>query len=493
MAPQARARPRAAPTAGRAPTERVSIADVTLDEIESVAQIGSYAADLLTGRWASSAGLDAIFGIDAAFERSVESWASLIHPRDRAAMVDYLTGDVAARGRPFDRQYRILRADSGEERWVHGRGRLEVDGSGRPVRMLGTIADITEQHRAQEALRASEARYAAILEGTAEAILIADSATHRYRWVNAAACALLGYTREELLAMRVHDLHPAVALPTILAKFGEVVDGQISEGRAVPCLRKDGSMLFADIRSSTATVEGVPCNIAFFTDVTELRELDQALRRSERNLAEAQRIAAIGSWEWDLATGTALRSEELHRIYGVDPGELAATSEAVFPLVHPDDRARVEAFVRAAIAGGGRHDLEYRVVRPDGRVRIIHEQAEVHRDAQGVGIRMFGTTQDVTDQVTAEAERSRLAMAVEQTSDAVLITDLAGTIEYANPAFEAISGYRRSEVIGQNPRILKSGRQSAAFYRAMWDHLAGGRNWTGRFINRRAAGSLCQV
>jgi PAS domain S-box-containing protein len=493
MARQARTRPRAAPPAGGQRAEPVAIADVTLDEIESVAQIGSYAADLVTGRWAGSAGLDAILGIDAAFERSVEGWVSLIHPDERAAMVTYFTEEVAARGQPFDRRYRILRADSGEERWVHGRGRLEFDGSGRPIRMLGTIADITEQHRAQEALRASEARYAAILEGTAEAILIADAATYRYVWVNAAACALLGYTRDELLGMRVHDLHPASALTTILSGFGEVGDGRISEGQAVPCLRKDGSVLFADIRSSTALVAGALCNIAFFTDATELRELDQALRRSERNLAEAQRVAAIGSWEWDLATGTALRSEELHRIYGIAPGELAPTTEAVFALIHPDDRARVEASVRTAIAGGDRHALEYRVIRPDGRIRIIREQAEVHRDAQGVGLRMFGTTQDVTDQVTAEAERSRLAMAVEQTSDAVLITDLAGTIEYVNPAFEAVSGYRRAEVTGKNPRILKSGRQSAAFYRAMWEHLAGGRNWTGRFINRRADGSLYQV
>ncbi len=261
----------------------------------------------------------------------------------------------------------------------------------------------------------------------------------------------------------------------------------------MPCLRKDGSLLLADIRSSTAVVDGVQCNIAFFTDVTGLRELDRALRRSERNLAEAQRIAAIGSWEWDLTTGTALRSEQLHRIYGVEPGGVAPTTEAFFALVHPEDRARVEASVQAAIAGGGRYGLEYRIVRSDGRVRIIHEEAEVEHDAAGAPARMIGTTQDVTDQVTAEAERSRLATAVEQASDAVLITDLAGTIEYVNPAFEAVSGYSRAEVIGQNPRILKSGRQSAAFYRALWDHLTGGRNWTGRFINRRADGTQYQV
>ena len=83
------------------------------------------------------------------------------------------------------------------------------------------------------------------------------------------------------------------------------------------------------------------CDIGFFPDVTELR-------RNERNLAEAQRIAHLGSWEWDLATDTALRSEELHRICGVEPGTIAGTTEAFLAFVHPDDRGRVEASARAA-------------------------------------------------------------------------------------------------------------------------------------------------
>ncbi|MGO9180543.1 MAG: PAS domain S-box protein, partial [Candidatus Limnocylindrales bacterium] len=276
------------------------------------------------------------------------------------------------------------------------------------------------------------------------------------------------------------------ALPMILARFGAVVDGQITEARDVPCLRKDGSVLLADVRSSFANVDGVPSNIAFFTDVTELR-------RSERNLAEAQRIAHIGSWEFDALTDRAQRSDELHRILGVEPGAISGESEAFYAFVHPDDRARVQASEQAAIEGRGRHDLDFRIVRPDGNVRIVHEVGDVIRDAQGAAVRITGTVEDVTERVAAEAERNRLAAAVEQTSDSVVITDLAGTIEYANPAFESISGYRRDGVIGQNPRVLKSGHQSAAFYRALWNRLTRGKSWTGRFINRRADGALYQV
>jgi len=380
---------------------------VTLDEIEAVAHIGSYALDIPSGRWVSSKGLDAILGIDTTFERSIESWASLVHAEDREAMVAYFGNEVLGRAQPFDRQYRIVRADTGEDRWVHGRGALDLDTSCRPVRMLGTIADITEQHRAQEALGASERRSSAILEGIAEAILIADAETRRYRWVNPAACALLGYSRDELLTMRVEDLLPAAASPVISARLGTVANGQITEAREVPCLRKDGSLLLVDVRSSTATVDGVPCSITFFAE-------GSTLRRLERNLAEAQRIAHVGSWEFDPSTGLAHRSDELHRILGVEPGSIAGTSEAFFAFVHPEDRGAVQASEQAAMEGRGRHDLDFRIVRPDGTVRIVHEVGDVLRDEQGAVVRMTGTVEDVTERIAAEAERARLGAELER-------------------------------------------------------------------------------
>ena len=336
-------------------------------------------------------------------------------------------------------------------------------------------------------------RLAPLFEGAAEAILIADSDTYRYRWVNEAACALLGYTRDELLALRVHDLHPPDVIAAVLARFALARDGRVAEGRGVPCRHKDGSVVLVDIRASTLEFDGAPCNIAFFTDVTGLQDLEARLRRSERNLAEAQRIAHLGSWEVDLATQTVHRSAELHRIVGVAPGTLPGTADAFFAFVHPDDRERLVASEAAALAGNAPHDLTFRIVRPDGSVRLVHEVGEVVRDAAGGSLRLFGTIEDVTERAAAEAERARLAAAVEQTSDAVLITDLQGTIEYVNPAFERMSGYLRDQVLGRNPRILKSGQQSEAFYRALWTRLTRGEAWSGRFINRRADDARYQV
>ena len=358
-------RSRSSPTrpAGRQAQQAARLA-LALDDVEAVAHIGSYVTDLIAGRWVSSPGLDAMLGIGANFDRSVEGWASLIHPDDRESVLAYFAEDVVARRQPFDREYRIIRPDNGEERWVHGLGRLKLDADGRSQHMLGTIADITDRRRAQEALIRSELRYATIFEGALEAILIAEQATKKFRWVNDAACALLGYTRDEFRQLTIRDIHPAAALPALLDDF-EARTASSGVSRSVPCVRKDGTRLLVDIRASAADIDGVPCLVGFFSDVTELRSI--------------------------------------------------------------------------------------------------------------------------------EAHDRQLAQAIEQTSESVIIADLAGTIEYANPAFERMSGYSSDEVVGQNPRILKSGRQSAAFYRALWRRLASGRSWRGTLFNRRKDGALYEV
>jgi len=122
-------------------------------ESQSVAQVGSYVLDVPAGVWESSPVLDGIFGIDEGFERSVESWLTLVHPDDRQMMGDYFAHDVLEEHGRFDKEYKILSNDDATERWVLGLGILEFDAEGQPLRMVGTIQDITERKRAEETIR----------------------------------------------------------------------------------------------------------------------------------------------------------------------------------------------------------------------------------------------------------------------------------------------------------------------------------------------------
>ena len=453
-----------------------------LDEVESVAQIGSYSLDITTGRWVSSNGLDTIFGIGAAFQRSLEAWVSLVHPADRDMMVAYFNDDVLGQGRPFDKPYRILRADTGEERWVHGRGALEFDKSGGPARMLGTIADITDQKRTQEAVILSELRYAAIFKGTHEAILIAEAATRRFRWVNPAAAALFGYARDELLEMTIDQLHPPDELPAVQAHFEAILANHQGDVRDIRCLRRDGSVLVASINGSAILIEGVRYVVGSFTDRTELHRLEIQDRMLARAIEQTTEAVLITS-----PTGEIEYSNPAFRqLAGRGPeGSLGGSAMALGNLM--SGAATEEA--RRAISIGQSWNGDGIINRADGTQRVAEVSVTPVFNADGTMTGLINMLRDVTDERHRAAERQRLVAAVEHTSDSVIISDLAGTIEYVNPAFELASGYRSDEVIGQNPRILKSGHQSTAFYRAMFRRLARDQTWTGTLINRRKDGS----
>lgn len=124
-----------------------------LSEAQRIAGLGSYALDIASGKWSSSAVLDEVYGIDAAYERTVAGWAALIHPEDRAMMMDHYSREVIGDHGFFNKEYRIIRQADQAERWVHGLGHLELDDQGHPQRMHGTVQDITERRRAEAALR----------------------------------------------------------------------------------------------------------------------------------------------------------------------------------------------------------------------------------------------------------------------------------------------------------------------------------------------------
>lgn len=141
------------------------------------------------------------------------------------------------------------------------------------------------------------------------------------------------------------------------------------------------------------------------TDITERRRIEDEMKHSRARLAEAERIARIGSWEWNLTTGQMACSEGLLEIYGIGAEDFDASYKpGGSRYVHPDDRALVEAEMNEAVAAGTPVDFEYRVIRPDGHIRRLHSRAELTVDSDGRPLRLTGTVQDVTElRAAAEA------------------------------------------------------------------------------------------
>jgi PAS domain S-box-containing protein len=139
-------------------------------------------------------------------------------------------------------------------------------------------------------------------------------------------------------------------------------------------------------------------------ELAERKRAEEALRQSEASLREAQRIAHLGNWQWNVTTNELRWSEEVYSIFGLAPQQFTATYEAFLERVHPEDREKVTQAVRQTLGAGQPYRLDHRVVRPDGEVRIVHERAEIVRDATGKTIQLVGTVQDITEQKRIEAE-----------------------------------------------------------------------------------------
>ncbi len=137
-----------------------------------------------------------------------------------------------------------------------------------------------------------------------------------------------------------------------------------------------------------------------------------------------------------------------------------------------------------------RRNIEHRIICKDGSVRWVSNHCSVVVDEKSGGIWMDGFMLDITELKDTEKERDRLFAAIEQSAETVVITDTDGTILYANPGFERITGYSRRDAIGKNSRFLKSGRHDREFYKELWDTIKSGKVWEGKFANKKRDGSL---
>jgi PAS domain S-box-containing protein len=194
------------------------------------------------------------------------------------------------------------------------------------------------------------------------------------------------------------------------------------------------------------------------------------LTESATRLREAQRIAHMGSWDWDIVANEVRWSDEVYRIFGLGPQEFGATYDAFLASVHPNDRKSVQERVDAALQDSAEYSIDYRILLPCGEVRHVHEQGEVTRDLDGRPIRMVGTVTDITERKRAEQERDRLS---DLSLDLICVAGFDGYFKSLNPAFERTLGYANDELLGK-PFVEFVHPKDRAATLAEMDRLASG-------------------
>jgi len=188
-------------------------------------------------------------------------------------------------------------------------------------------------------------------------------------------------------------------------------------------------------------------------DITERKQAEQALRDSESRLSVAMAAGQMGSWEWRIADNAVSWSEALEEIHGLQPGTFAGSFEAFLADGHPDDRAGVQETIARSLETGT-HEIEYRIIRPDGEMRWVLGRGQLVRDASGTPSRMVGVCMDITERKQAELAALRLGAIVESSDDAIVGKDLNGVITSWNAGAERIFGYRADEAVGRTVRLI---------------------------------------
>ncbi|MBW2741051.1 MAG: PAS domain-containing protein, partial [Deltaproteobacteria bacterium] len=154
------------------------------------------------------------------------------------------------------------------------------------------VYDITEQKAAQEAIRESEERYRSLFEFGMDGILIADIETKRFEYANPALCKMLGYSAKELVkGMSISDIHPKDNFEHVISEFEAQARGEKTLAQNIPCLRKDGTIIYADINTTVALVDGKKCNIGFFRDITERKAAEEESKKRADELEKFNRLA----------------------------------------------------------------------------------------------------------------------------------------------------------------------------------------------------------
>lgn len=272
---------------------------------------------------------------------------------------------------------------------------------------------------------------------------------------NPAAERLYGYSAEEALGASIIMLVPperrggsGSLLATVRA--GEVVRQVDTQRMAKDGRRIDVSISMSPIRDEAGGIVGAA---AFTRDIRMRIAAEERLRRSEAQLAEAQELAALGSWEWDLRSDEVTWSPQLYRILGRDPDRSAASNEGYFDAVHPADRAMAEAAIQDTLASGRPLDYECRAVQLAGVERVIHARGRAVTGDSGKLVRVVGTVQDITGLSQArrrleQANRQNEAL-LSSVADGIYGLDLEGRITFANPAATTLTGYTVEQSLGR--------------------------------------------
>src|ERR1700681_4428044 len=381
-----------------------------LAEAQRLSHTGSFGWKPSTGEILWSEETLRIFQYDRATKPAIELVLQRVHPDD-AVLVKQTIERASKDGKDFEHEYRLV-MQGGAVKHVHVVAHAERDESGE-LEFVGAVMDTTESKRAEKKLRRSE-----------ESLLEAQKLSHTGSWRHDVASGAVIVSPE---IYRIHDIKPdddASNTEFFFSKFHpedrkRVVDlferAEIEKTE----FQVDYRIVLPDGTIKHLHTTGHPILsgsgdllefVGTAMDVTAAKQAEEALRRSESYLADAQKLTRTGSWAWNVATRQSVYwSQENYRLFGFDPEGGIPSDEAFYQRIHPEDRERVRREVFLERPDEGPHfDVDFRIVLPDGAIKYIRSTGHPVRNISGDLLEYVGTSIDVTERKRADEERERL-------------------------------------------------------------------------------------
>ena len=310
----------------------------------------------------------------------------------------------------------IIKRKQAEEALRRAHGEMEMKVTERTAELAhaneALQSDIAERQQVQNALRQSEEKYRELIKNANDIIYTLDL-SGRYTSLNRAGERITGYTLEEALRMNIADVISPHDAERVRERIAKNLAGAGLPDFELEIFAKDGSAIMLDISSRLILQDGVAVGIqGIGRDITERKRIEEELKKNEILMSEAQRIAHLGSWELDPLTEKVRWSDEMWRIYGLEPQEFGFSLEEYLTMVHPGDRNLVRNTVEMSLADET-FGYDFRIIHYDGTERVLRANRRGIYNEDGQLVKIMGTDQDITEQKRIEKE-------LEQALDAAL-------------------------------------------------------------------------
>jgi PAS domain S-box-containing protein len=339
------------------------------------------------------------------------------------------------------------------------------------IGLLGIARDMTHEQQAEDALKASEKRFRALIENGWDAFTLAD-AQGTILYASPSTERLLGYTAEEFVGINAFTLFHPDDMALARAKLIEVlqVPGNVVVAQ-VRTRHKDGAWRWMEgVVTNLFAEPDVQALVTNYRDITERKQAEQALRESIERFEIISRATNDAVYDWNALTNEAWWNEAVYRWFGYKPGETVPSMDVWLANVHPDDRERVGvSFLGALERDDTDWQAEFRFLHTDGSITWTFDRAYILRDATGKPVRVIGAMMDITQRRQAEEEtllsQRRLMGLVTSALDGIISIDSQQRIVLVNPAAEKMFGYNAEELLGQSLDLLLPKRYRAAHTR----------------------------